>query len=88
MLLVSSLVSALFGFWENEQRKATVEGLPPYITYDMVVAALECQEEYGHPAGCTLAQIIVESGKGETMSLLATRDRNLFGRGKVELVDP
>ena len=79
MLLVSSLVSALFGFWKGEAEKASLEGLPPYITVEMVEAALECQEEYGHPAGCTLAQIIVESGKGETMSLLATRDRNLFG---------
>ena len=45
----------------------------------MVEAALECQEKYGHPAGCTLAQIIVESGQGDTMSRLATRDHNLFG---------
>ena len=59
--------------------KRGLEGLPPYITYEMVEAALECQEEYGHPAGCTIAQIIQESGQGDRMSQLAERDHNLFG---------
>lgn len=78
-LVVSNAVSALFGFWDGEASKQTVEGLPPYITSDMVEAALECQEVYGHPAGCTLAQIIVESGQGDHLSGLAERDDNLFG---------
>ena len=76
---VSQIVSALFGFWENEASKASLEGLPPYITYEMVEEALACQEEYGHPAGCTIAQIIVESGQGDPLSGLATQDHNLFG---------
>ena len=79
VLAISQIVSALFGFWENEASKASLEGLPPYITYEMVEAALECQEEYGHPAGCTIAQIIQESGQGDRMSQLAERDHNLFG---------
>ena len=78
-ILVSQLVSAIFGFWDNEARAQAVEGLPPYITADMVEAALECQEQYGHPAGCTLAQIICESGQGDHLSGLATQDNNLFG---------
>ena len=79
VLAVSQIVSALFGFWTNEASKASLEGLPPYITYEMVEEALECQEEYGHPAGCTIAQIIVESGQGDHLSGLATKDHNLFG---------
>lgn len=79
VLVVSQVVSALFGFWENEANKQAMEGLPSYITYEMVEAALECQEKYGHPAGCTIAQIIAESGQGDHMSQLATRDHNLFG---------
>ena len=79
VLVVSQIVSALFGFWENEANKQAMEGLPPYITYEMVEAALECQEAYGHPAGCTIAQIIAESGQGDHMSQLATLDHNLFG---------
>lgn len=78
-LLVGQIVSALFGFWENEANKQAMEGLPPYITYEMVEAALDAQEKYGHPAGCTIAQIICESGQGDHMSQLATRDYNLFG---------
>ena len=79
VLAISQIVSALFGFWENEASKASLEGLPPYITYEMVEEALACQEEYGHPAGCTIAQIIQESGQGDRMSQLAERDHNLFG---------
>lgn len=78
-LLVGQIVSALFGFWDAEDKKRSMEGLPPYITYEMVEEAVRCQEEFGHPAGCTIAQIICESGQGETMSQLATRDHNLFG---------
>ena len=79
VVMLSSLVGALFGFWTNEASKASLEGLPPYVTYEMVEAALECQEEYGHPAGCTIAQIICESGVGDHLSGLAERDNNLFG---------
>jgi hypothetical protein len=79
VLLVSQLLSAIFGFWENEASKKAMEGLPPYITEEMVITALECQEKYGHPAGCTIAQIICESGCGDHLSGLATKDKNLFG---------
>ena len=79
MMVVSQLVSAIFGFWENEASKQSLAGLPPYITQEMVITSLECQEKYGHPAGCTIAQIICESGVGDHLSGLATRDNNLFG---------
>lgn len=78
-LVIGQIVSALFGFWDAEDKKRSMEGLPHYITYEMVEEAIRCQEEFGHPAGCTIAQIICESGQGETMSQLATRDHNLFG---------
>jgi len=79
VLLISQMVSALFGFWENEDAKRAVAGLPPYITAEMVETALQCQKDYGHPAACTIAQIIVESGQGDHLSGLATQDNNLFG---------
>lgn len=78
-LVIGQIISALFGFWDAEDKKRSMEGLPSYITYEMVEEAIRCQEEFGHPAGCTIAQIICESGQGETMSQLATRDHNLFG---------
>ena len=79
IVALSAVFSAVFGFWDSEGRTRTLIGLPPYITYEMVEEALACQDEYGHPAGATIAQIICESGQGETMSDLATRDHNLFG---------
>lgn len=79
MMVVSQLISALFGFWENEDAKQSVAGLPSYITQEMVITALECQEKYGHPAACTIAQIICESGQGDHLSGLATEDNNLYG---------
>lgn len=79
VLAAAQIASALFGFWSDAASKASLEGLPPYITYEMVEAALECQEEFGHPAGCTIAQIICESGQGDRLSALAERDKNLFG---------
>ncbi len=78
-LLVMQAISALFGFWEDAEAKQSLAGLPPYITYEMVEEALLCQQDYGHPAGATIAQIICESGMGDHMSALATRDHNLFG---------
>lgn len=62
-------------------RHAIPEGptLPAYITDDMLEAAMDMQDKYGHPAGCTIAQIIQESGAGDTPSALAARDHNLFG---------
>lgn len=53
--------------------------LPAYITDDVVQAAMRMQDDYGHPAGCTIAQIIQESGAGDNPSALAERDHNLFG---------
>lgn len=76
-LAASQAMSALLGFWDNEAQARTTNnlGLPPYITSEMVETALECQEEYG----CTIAQIICESGAGDHLSGLAARDNNLFG---------
>lgn len=56
-----------------------LDGLPAWITYDIVEECIRCQEEYGHPAGCTLAQMIAESGGGDTPSTLASQNHNLFG---------
>lgn len=78
-LVIGQIVSALFGFWDAEDKKRSMEGLPPYVTYEMVEEAVRCQEKFGHPAGCTIAQIICESGQGDSMSQLALRDHNLFG---------
>ena len=80
LLVATVLIPVLIGGGQEQERlDSAVSGLPSYITSSMVEAALSAQEEYGHPAGCTLAQIIVESGQGDHLSGLATQDNNLFG---------
>ena len=65
-----------------------IEGLPSFITQEMVVGALKCQDESGYPASVTIAQIIQESGygsygpggdEGSGLSYLAFQYCNLFG---------
>lgn len=55
------------------------DGLPAYITDEMISTARAMRQEYGHPTGCTIAQIIQESGQGTHPSRLAEEDNNLFG---------
>jgi hypothetical protein len=64
-----------------------IDGLPSFITQEMVAGALNCQEVYGYPASVTVAQIILESGFGsygsggsqnEGLTRLAYTSCNLF----------
>ncbi len=76
---------SVVGGQENSSRSggsdASVPGLPSLINEEMVVALLEMQDEYGHPASTGLAQIIKESSGdyGPGLSQLAYEDKNLFG---------
>jgi len=65
-----------------------LEGIPSFITQEMIVGALKCQDEKGYPASVTIAQIIQESGyglygpggeDGKGLSYLAYQYNNLFG---------
>lgn len=84
-LIVSVLIVLIFVFMlvdgsSSADNNATVLGLPECVKEEMVIASLECQEKYKHPASVTLAQIIQESsGKYEGLSGLAYTYHNLFG---------
>ena len=65
-----------------------LENIPSFITQEMIIGALKCQDETGYPASVTIAQIIQESGYGkygpggedcEGLSYLAYQYNNLFG---------
>lgn len=75
-MFAQAFIAAISG--DGEVR---LDGLPEGITYEMVLAAVECQEKYGHPAGATLTQIVVEStGTHNGLSALAAPPHNnLFG---------
>ena len=64
-----------------------VEGLPSFLSQEMVSGALKVQDEEGYPASVTIAQIILESGFGtygagggdhEGLTELAYEYHNLF----------
>ncbi len=73
------IAASAFSAQSNTPVAQRADGLPVYITDEMIDTARAMQHEYGHPAGCTIAQIIQESGQGTTLSMLAERDNNLFG---------
>ena len=65
-----------------------LDNIPSFITQEMIIAALKCQDETGYPASVTIAQIIQESGFGkygpggedhQGLSYLAYQYCNLFG---------
>lgn len=65
-----------------------IEGIPSFITQEMIEGAIHCQDEYGYPASVTIAQIIAEAGygaygpggeSGQGLSSLAYHHCNLFG---------
>lgn len=83
--------SRLFSELKNRMKYSVtvpIEGIPSFITQEMVVGALKCQDEYGFPASVTIAQIIAEFGygaygpggdSGQGLSQLAYEYCNLFG---------
>ena len=85
-MVVSVLIVIIFIFMLVDGNSSsgngdiTVSGLPQCIKEEMVIASLQCQEKYKHPASVTLAQIIQEStGKNSGLSGLAYTYHNLFG---------
>lgn len=65
-----------------------IDNIPSFITQEMIIGALKCQDETGFPASVTIAQIIQESGFGKYgpngedrmgLSYLAYNYCNLFG---------
>ena len=65
-----------------------IEGLPPFITMEMIVGVLLAQDNYDFPASVAIAQIIQEGGYGSFgpggeyglgLSRLAFNYHNLFG---------
>ena len=65
-----------------------LDNIPSFISQEMIIGALKCQDETGFPASVTIAQIIQESGFGcygpggdtyQGLSYLAFEYCNLFG---------
>lgn len=85
---VAMAILSIIGGEESRPGDVSLDGLPPFITVEMVEALLEMQDLYGQPASTGLAQLIVESGfgrygpggeDGKGLSGLAYDHKNLFG---------
>ena len=80
-------------FWDMKDKitynvALPIDNIPSFITQEMIIGALKCQDESGYPASVTIAQIIQESGYGnygpggeehQGLSYLAYQYCNLFG---------
>ena len=79
VLAVLAAASASSGSGTGKVNPIYMDGLPPWVTEEMVYTAVECQEKYGDPAGANIAQMIIESNGGDHMSGLAEKNKNLYG---------
>ena len=80
VLLVVSLVLCIAGAaGEQERRNASMDGLPGWVTYDLVVACLEARDEYGYPASAMLGQMMIENGTSDEGSDLGRLYHNYGG---------
>lgn len=62
---VAEIINAIIG--ETEQQRVSqesLEGLPAWITADMVSAAIQMMEETGYPVSVVIGQMILEAGPG------------------------
>lgn len=88
LVVVIVTVSSLSSITSQSSDPISLEGLPPFITEEMVTAFIEMRDEYGDPPSVGLAQVITESGfgrngpggeNGQGLSGLAYNNKNLFG---------
>lgn len=84
VLLVVCLVLCVAGAAaEQERRNSSLDGLPDWVTYNLVVACLEARDEYGYPASAMLGQMMIENGTSDEGSTLG---RNYHNYGGVKYV--
>ena len=62
-VLIEEVVRAIAGEEANKQiTQSDLEGLPAWITVEMVQAAIDMMNETGYPASVVLGQMILEAG--------------------------
>lgn len=80
LVLVIGIISAICGGAAEEERQqsASLDGMPQWVTYDLVLACLEARDEYGYPASALLGQMMIENGTSDEGSSLG-RDYHNYG---------
>ena len=60
IIVIVTLVITILG--GSQKEKVSLDGMPDWVTYDLVLACLQAHEDYGYPAGALLGQMIIENG--------------------------
>lgn len=80
LVLVLALIAAIAGGEAEEERKsASLDGMPSWVTYELVLSCLEARDEYGYPASALLGQMMIENGTSDDGSLLGREYHNYGG---------
>lgn len=81
LVLVIGIISAICGgaAEDERQKSASLEGMPQWVTYELVLSCLEAHEQYGYPASALLGQMMIENGTSDTGSTLGREYHNYGG---------
>lgn len=80
IILVFGLIAAISGGAADEEKKsASLDGMPGWVTYDLVLACLNAHEQYGYPASALLGQMMIENGTSDSGSDLGRLYHNYGG---------
>lgn len=64
---------------DDAQKKASLDGLPGWVSYELVLSCLKAHEEYGYPASALLGQMMIENGTSDEGSDLGRLYHNYGG---------
>lgn len=79
-LLVALLIlTCVFAGNESQKKSASMNGMPAWVTYDLVDACLKAHEKYGYPASALLGQMMIENGTSDSGSELGRLYHNYGG---------
>ena len=66
MLVIILFLGILGGIaGDDAQKKASLDGMPSWVTYDLVLSCLKAHEEYGYPPSALLGQMMIENGTSD-----------------------
>lgn len=81
LLFLVPIMGGVSGAAKNaqDQQAASLEGMPKWVSYDLVLSCLKAHEEYGYPASALLGQMMIENGTSDEGSELGRKYHNYGG---------
>ena len=80
MLVIILFLGILGGIaGDDAQKKASLDGMPSWVTYDLVLSCLKAHEEYGYPPSALLGQMMIENRTSDEGSDLGRLYHNYGG---------